>query len=133
MAWGSKKEMVIAENAALTREVELLREHLDERKIELGELKQQLKYTQDALIAKESPEAYRDQKYIEEQVEQVELTEDQIELQKKQARRAEIASQYINEMESPLFKGADDMIQMLTRATSVPLAETQSLHGNDES
>lgn len=128
-----KKETVIAENAALTREVELLREQLGERKLELIEAKRQLQHTQEALIAKESPEAYRDQKYYAEQQRIEAPTTQQLENQKQQARRADIAGRYITEMESPLFKDADDMIQMLTRATSVPLAETHSLHGNEES
>ena len=127
------KDLIITENAVMRREIELLRDQLTDLKKEKIELKEQLKYTQEALIAKESPEAYNDQKYAEDMANTEPPSDKQIEQKRLQARRAEIASNYINEMENPLFKDAEDMISMLTHATGVPLAETQSLHGNDES
>lgn len=133
MAWGSKTDLLHAENAAMTREIEMLREQLTERKEEMRELKQQLMATQEALIAKESPEAYRDQKDAEVKANAPVLTDEEREAQRRQHERSELASRYIQELEEPLFKDADDMIQHLTRATGVPLGEPQSLHGNDES
>jgi formate-dependent nitrite reductase cytochrome c552 subunit len=133
MAWGEKKEMLIAENAVQKREIELLREQLGELKQDRLELKNQLRATQEALIAKESPEAYRDQKYEADQAAQEEPTDEEREAVIKQRQRAEIAGRYLTEMESDLFKSPDDMIQILTRGTGAPLSETASLHGNDES
>lgn len=133
MAWGEKKELLIAENAVQKREIEMLREQLDELKQDRLELKGQLKSTQEALIAKESPEAYRDQKYEADLAAQEEPTDEEREAIIKQRQRAEIASRYLTEMESDLFKSPDDMIQILTRGTGTPLSETASLHGNDES
>ncbi len=128
MAWG--KERLIAENAAMTRELELLRDRIQELQHEKSTLATQLMHTQQALIAKESPEAYRDQQYDKEQEG---VTSEQQEQTRQQMQRGAIATQYLNEMESSLFKSPEDMIQMLTRSTGVPLSETTSLHGNDES
>ncbi len=136
MAWGDKKEMIAAENVALTREVELLREMIAEHKADKLELKQQLHYTQEALIAKESPEAYHDKKYAEEQAEFADpdaALDSQRELMRQQGVRASAASRYLHATESPLFKDPEDMIQMLTRATGVPMGQGGSLHGNPES
>jgi hypothetical protein len=133
MAWGEKKELLIAENAVQKREIELLREQIGELKQDRLELKGQLQSTQEALIAKESPEAYRDQKYEADLAAAEEPTEAEQEASRLQRKRAEIAGRYLVEMESDLFKSPDDMIQILTRGTGAPLSETASLHGNDES
>ena len=136
MAWGDKKEMIAAENVALTREVELLREMIAEHKADKLDLKRQLRHTQDALIAKESPEAYRDKMYAEEQAEYADpesTLDSQRELMRQQGVRANAASRYLQETESPLFKSPEDMIQQLTRGTGVPMAQGGSLHGNEES
>ena len=134
MGWGDKKEMIAAENVALTREVELLREMLAEYKEEKADLKKQLYHTQEALISKEAPEAYRDKKYAEEQAElAVEPSEAQIENARHQRLRTDTATSYLQEMERDLFKDADDMISKLMPALSVPMGQSVSLHGNDES
>ncbi len=134
MAWGDKRDMIVAENAALKREVDLLREMLAENKEERKELKDQLYHTQEALIAKESPEAYRDKKYAEEQAElNAEPTDEQKENIRRQGVRTDAAAQFLQSMEGSLFKDADDMVEILTRATGVPMGQEDSLHGNDES
>lgn len=136
MAWGNKKEMIIAERAALQREVELLRDQLDEKKTEITELRGQLKYTQEALIAKESPEAYRTQKWEEEQARHEEaapLPDGEEAQVRTQLQKINALSAFASEVERPLFKDADDMIQLLTPARGVPGMETESLHGNAES
>lgn len=132
MGWGSKSEL-IANNAAQTKEIELLREQLHEKNEELSELRKQLRYTQDALIAKESPEAYHDRKMSEELAKREELTPEEREKQEKQMAEAKIARQYINELENPLFLDRDDMIQRLIVPSGIPGSEQKSLHGNDES
>lgn len=132
--FNGKQEKLIAENAALKKEVELLTKYLEERKEEILDLRKQLKYTQEALIAKESPEAYKIQKYEEEMANnQNSLTKEEIKQRKKLIETTKIAGDYINEIENPLFKDPDDMIQGLTRIVGVPLSEDYSLHGNDES
>jgi len=135
MAWG--KEAVTAELAVEKRENELLRERISELKEEIKELKHSLRYTQEALVAKESPEAYRDRKYeqdlAEAELNQKELTSEQIDQRKERAARADIAARYLHEMEKPLFTSAEDMIQQLTRSVGLPMVKTESLHGNSES
>jgi hypothetical protein len=133
MAWGNNNDKLVAANGAMGREIELLRERITDLTDERKELKDQLKHTQEALIAKESPEAYRDQKYAEEQALNEGPSETELAQKRKHAQQTDIASRYLSEVEKPLFEDAADMIQMLTRATGVPLSETQSLHGNDES
>lgn len=135
MAWGdSKKELLIAENAAMSREIEMLRDQIADLRRDKTELRDQLKATQEALIAKESPEAYHDKKYAEEQASQPAPSEELLTQRKFRRQQAEVASRYINEMEGSLFKDADDMIQMLTRGVGVPvISESKSLHGNNES
>lgn len=134
MAWGEKRDRLVAENAAMEREITLLREIITDLKEERTELKGQLHHTQEALIAKESPEAYRDKKYAEDQAEMnVELTDAQKKHAHEQRVRSDAASSWLQNMEDNLFKDADDMIQQLTRATGVPMGQTTSLHGNEES
>ena len=132
MGWG-KNEVLIAENGALKREVELLREQLTERREDLAELSRRLINTQEALIAKEAPEAYRDQKDMEAAEARDAASPEEKDFRQKQAQRADIAAQYMNEMEKPLFKDAADMQQLLTRAVGAPTSGDQSLHGNEES
>lgn len=125
--------VLLSEKAALLVEVEMLRERLAEKKEDIAALRAQLQHTQDALIAKEAPEAYRDRKDLEAGDDR-EMTEEEREHRRKQLEKVEIVSQYINEMENPqMFKDGDDMIQMLTRAVGTPVFDSPSLHGNEES
>jgi hypothetical protein len=135
MAWGEKRDLLVAENASMKREIDLLREIITDLKQERTELKGQLHHTQEALIAKESPEAYRDKKYAEDQAEMMASapTEEQKEAHRRQAVRADAAADWLRNMEDNLFHDADDMIQHLTRATGVPMGQSASLHGNEES
>ena len=136
MAWGEKRDRLVAENAAMEREINLLREIIVDLKAEKIDLKDRLQNTQEALIAKESPEAYRDQKYAEEQAMLIAAnptSDAQREAARLQGLRADTVLQYLQEQEGDLFQDADDMIALLTPATGVPLDDTKSLHNNDES
>lgn len=134
MGWGEKRDMLVAENAALLREVDLLREMLAENKEDRADLKSQLRYTQEALIAKESPEAYRDKQDAEAAAE-LDSGPNAAEAEniRRQGVRTDAATSWLQNMEENLFKDADDMIQQLTRATGVPMGQSESLHGNEES
>ena len=136
MAWGrDKRDLIVAENAAMVRELEMLRERVIELKDEKAELKTLLTNTQEALIAKESPEAYRDQKYMEEQAALAELvdTPEHKEAMRVQALKAQTTSDYMRSMEDNLFIDAEDMINMFSRSFETPGTTPHSLHGNDES
>ena len=98
MAWGDKKDMIIAENAAMKVKVEMLAERVEELKEEKLALTEQLRHTQDALVAKEAPEAYRDKKYMEEQaliMAQADPSEEQTEAVRIQELKAATTSNYL--------------------------------------
>jgi len=133
MAFGSEKknDLRVAQAAAQEVEIRMLREQLEEKREEILELKESLRRTQDALIAKEAPEAYRDHLIEHEQAMDENLTPEQqsaIEANRAEARAAELL---ISSMEGPLFKGADDMISMLSAPQGPPVSK--SLHGDSES
>lgn len=138
MAWGNKqeREKIVADNAAMKREIDLLREIIVDLKYDKVDLSTRLQNTQEALIAKESPEAYRDQKYAEEQArfaDDDEMSDARKEVARVQGIRAEATFQHLQNLEGDLFHDADDMISMLTPAAGVPMSESHSLHGNEES
>jgi len=136
MAWGDKKDMIIAENAAMKVKVEMLAERVEELKEEKLALTEQLRHTQDALVAKEAPEAYRDKKYMEEQaliMAQADPSEEQTEAVRIQELKAATTSNYLRGIEDRLFIDADDMIEMFSRSVDKPMLDSKSLHGNDES
>jgi hypothetical protein len=123
--------LLAAQQAAQEVEIRMLREQLVEKREEIVELKVTLARTQDALIAKEAPEAYRDHIIEREQAVDENLTPEQqsaIEINRIESRAAE---ELIANMEGPLFKGAEDMISMLSAPTGPPA--TESLHGDGES
>jgi hypothetical protein len=125
--------VLLAENGGLLREIEMLREQLGERKEELGTMREQLRWTQDALIAKEAPEAYRDRQDVEANAQLPAPAAEVSAEATKRNQEAEIKRRYISSLEDRLFEDADDMQAKLMGAVGVPLSEPQSLHGNDES
>lgn len=126
--WG-KNEKILAENFAMKREIELLNQRILDKDQQLEYFKEQLKYTQEALVAKESPEAYRDRRMAEAGVPEEISGEEK----DKRLKQAEIVSRYINEAEKDLFKDAEDMIAALMPVVGAPAPEVESLHGNAES
>lgn len=139
MAWGSKELEIrlVAENASMLKEIEMLRENIAELKEEKLALAEQLRHTQDALVCKEAPEVYRDKKQAVEEQELAELAADDDVADAAFERKEKVSAiqnRFIQELEEPLFIDADDMISNLTRATGAPVTSgTHSLHGNDES
>ena len=131
MAWGSsQRDMILSENVVMRKELEMLREFLEERKQEIADLKVSLAKTQDALIAKESPMAYIDQKTAEAAA--TPLTPEQKKAVEKFEAEQELLAQYAEEVERPnLFLDADDMEMKLIGAIHQPGDE--SLHGDGES
>jgi uncharacterized protein (DUF3084 family) len=117
--------------AVLEAKLEMREERLAEQVEEIRELRAMVARTQDALVAKESPEAYRDSKIAEAEAAAEDLSPEQIEERRRITVRAETNLRYIEELEEPLFKGAQNMIDVLTRPTTVP--KQGSLHGNSES
>ena len=129
----SKRDLIVAENAGLKKEVELLREIIAGQKEDILSLREQLNHTQLALIAKEAPEAYRDRMDIEEARAQPELTKEEQEQRRISLLQAKTITDYAVRMEEPTFVDADDMIETLTRGSGLDMSENHSVHGNDES
>jgi hypothetical protein len=136
--FGEKSEkpdagVLLAEKGYLLREIEMLREQLAEKRSDILSLREQLRWTQLALVAKEAPEAYRDRQDAEAAAAQRPASPEELEAQQMQADRRDITARYLQELEGPLFKDGDDMIAQLTRVTGVPIGESHSIHGNEES
>lgn len=127
MAWGSKGEDNLAlENARLETRVEMMTEQIEGYKIEVSRLHEQLGRAQEALIAKESPQAYEDHRAL-----RFDETFDSPEDQKQYEDQALINGGWLNGLEGPLFTDAEDMMDKLGVIQGVP--EAQSLHGDGES
>ena len=130
MAWGAKKdESVAVRMAVLETENKHLTERLADAKSEIAKLEDRLRYTQEALVAKESPEAYHDRR-VEEHLASLPQVPNEPNRDTKYNRAVMHLAQ---EMERPLFIDADDMVSRLLPAIAKPVSATPSLHGNDES
>ena len=99
----------------LTKEIETLRQ-------DKVELVTRLNLLQDALVAKESPIAYRDRQYTPEVKPDPRISND-----------LEMMHRYMEELKSdrPMFDTADDLIYLVNSARGVP--QSKSIHNNDES
>jgi type I site-specific restriction endonuclease len=128
MGWGDK-EAILAQNAGMKREIELLREMLEDKKKDVEDLRESLRATQEALVAKESPEAYRDQREAREQAPR-EYTEEEKATMAQMKAEAERTQKYIDELEDPLFRDADQMFEFLAPSLA---PDIKSLHGDNES
>ena len=131
MNWGkSDRESLVTENAVMSAKITFLEETLTEKREEIRDVKQQLRSTQEALIAKEAPLAYMDQMDEKDQVE--EETPQQIETRRRHTLQAEAEKRLLQEIESPLFIDKDDLIEQLTRAVGAPSCD-EPLHPGGES
>lgn len=120
---GRGKEELIAENAELRGEIKALHSQVEF-------LQDMLRKTQDALIAKEAPEAYQDQKAAAEAARPV--SEEQAAQREQVRQKMALDKKWLEELEAPLFKDADDMQSMLLGILNKP-AESRSVHDNLES
>lgn len=128
MAIFGNKDQLISEVAGLRRETDMLREFLASKEKEASELRSSIRILQDALIAKESPVAYRDMKMAEEMAAQGPVD---LEKMKRNAEINEANRLILRDLEGDLFKDADDLINSLSRVAGSPTFN--SLHKNDES
>lgn len=129
----SSRDAVGAENAALHEKVEMLREMLDDKKEQILALRDQVRVLQEALVSKESPDAWREQKWQEAQAEaeQTEYTPEQIKQFELRAAQTAMERDHLENIEKPLFKDAEDMMSLLMGPIGAP--ESASLHGDNES
>jgi hypothetical protein len=120
---GRGKEELLIELAEAKGELRAMRTHVTF-------LEEQLRKTQDALVAKESPAAYQDQKEAELAARPV--SEGDTVAREKMKQQMAIDKKWLEELEQPLFKDADDMTAMLLGVLNRP-SESRSVHENQES
>jgi hypothetical protein len=99
--------------------VETLQALLDSAQADRGELKSQVTKLQDALVAARAPEAYR-----------VPMDPEVMERNK---LIQETTTEYMSGLEKPLFRDANDLDDLLSRALMRNIEPPASIHGNDES
>ncbi len=110
-------------------------ESLEERLITSNDDKEklllQIVSLQDALISIKAPEAYRDQRIAEEDEKRTPISQ---ELLDKNRITQEVTTRYMNDLESPLFRSADDLDDLLRTGIIADLDTAgKSLHGDNES
>jgi chromosome segregation ATPase len=110
--------------------VETLQALLDSAQADRGELKSQVTKLQDALVAARAPEAYRDQQLAREEENRVPMDPEVLE---KNRLIAETTTEYMSGLEKPLFRDANDLDDLLSRALMRTIEPPASIHGNDES
>lgn len=110
------------ELAVQSKMVELLTAQVEALSKEKTDLLDRMNKLQDALVAKESPQAYQDRQYVP----TVKPPENVI-------NDLKIMSKYMEELRSdkPMFETADDLISLVSSVRGVP--QSRSIHGNDES
>ncbi|MHA2265887.1 MAG: hypothetical protein ACXAEN_26135 [Candidatus Thorarchaeota archaeon] len=108
----------------LSAKLEAEVEHLKRENEKLWKSNDQLR---EALMAKESPEAYNQLQSDRFDIEQPAPNEDD-ELKAKTQRR--MAEEWDGLIDRPMFEDADEMCAMLLKGAGV---RSESLHGNDES
>jgi cell division septum initiation protein DivIVA len=112
--------------AVLEKENEFLKERVAELKQEVIEHKEAVATLQEALLVKEAPEVYHEKKAREYEEH---LSPEEQKHRAEQSERSRITRQYLENMESPLFRDADDMIEMLSRAVGTPQSPPLSNDG----
>ena len=120
---GKEEQALLVENAELKGELKAMHSQVEF-------LQEQLRKTQDALIAKEAPEAYQDQKAAE--IAARPVPPEQLAQRDKMKQQMALDKRWLEELEQPLFKDADDMQSMLLGILNKP-AESRSVHDNSES
>ncbi len=115
--------------ASLTAQVALYEKFHDEQKEQIDKLQGQVERLQDSLMAASHPEAYRqvkDDQYMDS------LPEEPREGEEEQRERMRIQKEFIDNLEGPTFRDADDVMEMLTRSVGTQVA-TEPIHPNEES
>lgn len=108
-----------------------LQQQLDKAEEEVEFLRGQVLKLQEALVAKESPDAYAMLKADEAALREEEaLTPEDRE---KREQEAEMTKAWVTNLEKPLFASADDMVTALAQNIGMPFGDEESIHGNEES
>jgi 4-diphosphocytidyl-2C-methyl-D-erythritol kinase len=116
----------------LKQQNEFLQELISTIKEEKESYKLQVEKLQDALIATRSPEAYRDIR-----ADRVETTTPDLKEVEKRKQRADLERQYVNSIEEPTFRTAEEMddlvSELIFKKSADEIMTGKSIHGNSES
>jgi peptidoglycan hydrolase CwlO-like protein len=118
-----ERELIHAE-----AKIETLQALLDSAQADRVELKSQVTKLQDALVAAQAPEAYRDQQLAREEAERTPISDEQLE---RNRIMQETETGYMDAIERPLC--ADDLDALLARSAMRSIKAPASIHGNEES
>jgi chromosome segregation ATPase len=110
--------------------VESLEGQLQTAQADKVELQAQVTKLQDALVSIRAPEAYRDQQIEREEADRVPMSD---EAKDRNRITQETTTEYMNNLEGPLFKDAYALDDLLTTALVRANKGPVSIHGNDES
>lgn len=118
----------------LEKQVAIKDELLNQKSTEVDYLRKRMETLQDAIIAIEHPTAYRQLK-DDQFAAQADLNAEPVDPEKRKEIEnvRKINQDWINGLEDPLFRDADDMMSMLSRRTGISDSTDVSVHGNDES
>lgn len=110
--------------------VKSLEDQLVVARIDKQELQLQVGKLQDAVLSIQAPEAYRDQK-----VKDYENASEPVSPEETERRRvyAKVYTEYMNGMEGPLFRGPEEMDDLLEASLLRGDHAPGSIHGNNES
>jgi len=109
------KAVLVIELAVLKKELEIVRTQLEAQAVERERLISMVEGLQRALVAKESPRAYHDQRMAE-------LVENPQEEEERLRRQAvsDGVKDYIKYQEDPLWEDADQMVSSLVGVIGAP-------------
>lgn len=130
---GVSKDDLEARILQLEKDLAVKEELLTRSNSEVDHLRQQVNRLQDAIIAVQHPEAYRelkDDQLLEEGdvgLESLGTPEERTKL----TREAEVQRRYMEMVEGPTFRDADELYHDLGRMIGTP--ENESIHDNSES
>jgi len=127
MELGSKRNQQY-QFGRLEAENEQLKLQVADKSKTIEELQVQIKGLQEGILAIQAPDSYQNLKDMEYSTEFDSKYGDQL---KDRAAEANVLQDLAQELEKPLFKDADDLLMMFTKAQGVD--EPESLHDNDES
>lgn len=131
---GKEIALLKKENENLAAQLAALTLRCEDLVADKKDLRDQVGRLQEALVAKESPDAYRDQKLAEEDAQNVDTrTPEELEYEKK---LAEANRDLLINMESDLWTGPEEMMDSLASTVlKGKLAETfpETSHGDGES
>jgi len=126
--WREENLSLQMEVVRLETSLKLNQERMADYEKRCADYQEQVLRLQDALVARESPDAYADRKNVEDAAE---YTEEQQEGIQHQKDVAVMNRRLLDGMAEPIFTDADDMIEMLLRGGGPP--EFSALRESDES